>query len=175
MILVGEIRDDKTAGVSVQAALTGHLVLSTIHTNSSISIVTRLHERGIEPFLLASTLLGGVAQRLVRRIAWSAASGGADAPDAGKPAARGYPANRLYAGKGCVSCRQTGYKGRISLYEVLEVTPVMRSMISDGAKADDLMVEAQRSGLRTLYQDGLEKVAAGVVTMEEVKRVCMTL
>jgi len=176
VILVGEIRDDETASIAVQAALTGHLLLSTIHTNDAAGIITRLLDRGVESFLIASTLLGGIAQRLVRRICEDCRE---EVPLSEEAAAMfseaGVDAPRLFTGTGCRTCHRTGYRGRTALYEVLEVNEIIRALIARNADNSEIVSVARANGMETLLGDGLRKAAHGVVTLEEVKRVCMTL
>jgi len=175
VILVGEIRDRETAAISVQAALTGHLLLSTIHTNDAVGIITRLEDMGVEPFLISSTLVGGLAQRLVRKICPDCREEAEVTPEARELLDReGIGEAHVFRGKGCLKCRQTGLKGRVALYEILEVTPEMRSLIASRASEDDLRKKACGQGMRTLYQDGLKKFARGLITLEEVKRVTMS-
>jgi type IV pilus assembly protein PilB len=173
IILVGEIRDFETAEIAVKAALTGHLVLSTLHTNDAPSTVSRLMNMGIEPFLVASSVNLICAQRLVRRVCRHCT---ADQPipvpaliQAGfqpEDAATVAPKR----GKGCDRCNNTGYKGRIGLYEVLEVSEEIRELILVGASALELRRKAIDSGMITLRQSGLQKVMDGITTLEEVGR-----
>jgi type IV pilus assembly protein PilB len=175
VILVGEIRDRETAAISVQAALTGHLLLSTIHTNDAVGIITRLEDMGVEPFLISSTLVGGLAQRLVRKICPDCREETEITQEARELLEKeGIGEARVFHGKGCLKCRNTGLKGRVALYEILEVTPEMRSLIANRASEDDLRKKACGQGMRTLYQDGLKKFARGLITLEEVKRVTMS-
>lgn len=146
IIMVGEIRDGETAKIAVQAALTGHLVFSTLHTNNAIGAVTRLLDIGIEPFLLAAALRGVVAQRLVRTIC-------------------------PYCEGGCDECNHTGYKGRIAVQEVLEITPKLQDMITHGAEESALLEAARENGFTTLIEDCNTKVQAGKTTLEEYNRV----
>ncbi|MEW6281913.1 MAG: GspE/PulE family protein, partial [Candidatus Eremiobacterota bacterium] len=175
VILVGEIRDRETAAIAVQAALTGHLLLSTIHTNDALGIVARLVDMGVEPFLIASTFLGGMAQRLVRRVCEKCAEP-CELPERYQAVfdQEGLEAS-LRRGKGCLHCRRTGYRGRLGLYEVLAVTPELRDLIARSAPEAELRQAVLRSGFRTLYRDGLRKAAQGLVTVEEVERVSKTL
>ena len=173
IILVGEIRDFETAEIAVKAALTGHLVLSTLHTNDAPSTVNRLMNMGIEPFLVASSLNLVCAQRLVRRIckncvqpepvsAKALAQAGFSPEDA-----KNVVPNR---GKGCDKCNNTGYKGRVGLYEVMEVTEELRELILVGASSLELRKKAVEEGMITLRHSGLRKVKDGVTTVEEVVR-----
>ena len=173
VILVGEIRDVETAEISVKAALTGHLVLSTLHTNDAPGTVNRLMNMGIEPFLVASSVNLVCAQRLVRRICTDCA---VDHPlsrhallDAGfeaDAAALAVPKK----GTGCERCNHTGYRGRIGLYEVMEITDSLREMVLAGASASNLRRRAIEEGMVTLRRSGLQKVSDGLTTIEEVAR-----
>jgi type IV pilus assembly protein PilB len=173
IILVGEIRDFETAEIAVKAALTGHLVLSTLHTNDAPSTINRLMNMGIEPFLVASSLNLVCAQRLVRRIcknctepdpvpAPALMQAGFSAEDAKKVVP-----NR---GKGCEKCNNTGYKGRVGLYEVMEITEEIRELVLVGASALELRRKAVDEGMLTLRSSGLRKIKEGVTTIEEVVR-----
>jgi type IV pilus assembly protein PilB len=173
IILVGEIRDFETAEIAVKAALTGHLVLSTLHTNDAPSTVNRLMNMGIEPFLVASSLNLICAQRLVRRVCTNckedhphAAPALVDAGFTPDEAQRVIPKK----GKGCEKCNNTGYKGRVGLYEVMEVTEELRELILVGASSLELRRKAVDEGMITLRRSGLHKVMDGVTTMEEVVR-----
>lgn len=169
IIMVGEIRDLETAEIAVKAALTGHLVLSTLHTNNAIATVSRLIHMGIEPFLIVSSLRLVVAQRLIRRIC----------PDCKEPFTPGEELKEwlglkreekvtLYRGKGCKLCAKTGYYGRIGIFEVFELTPRIRDMIMEQAPEDVLRKVAREEGMRTLREDGMEKILGGITTFEEV-------
>lgn len=176
VILVGEIRDDETAAISVQAALTGHLLLSTVHTNDAVTIVTRLRDRGVEPFLISSTLIGGIAQRLVRKICTGCREELPLHPTARRMfEAEGIDAPHVFAGRGCEQCHGTGYRGRVAIYEVLEINDEIRDMVAGNVNAGEVMRAAKRHGMTTLFHDGLQKVRQGAVPLEEVKRVCMTI
>ena len=173
IILVGEIRDFETAEIAVKAALTGHLVLSTLHTNDAPSTINRLMNMGIEPFLVASSVHLICAQRLVRRICSNCAE-----PQPHAPAAlihAGFSADDANSvtpmkGAGCERCNQTGYKGRVGLYEVMEVSEELRELILVGASGLELRRKAVDEGMITLRQSGLRKVKIGVTTIEEVVR-----
>jgi type IV pilus assembly protein PilB len=173
VILVGEIRDFETAEIAVKAALTGHLVLSTLHTNDAPSTVNRLMNMGIEPFLVASSLNLVCAQRLVRRICKSCSEPHPTPAPALVQAgfspedAKTVVPNR---GKGCEKCNNTGYKGRVGLYEVMEVTEDLRELILVGASALELRRKAVEEGMLTLRSSGLRKVKDGVTTIEEIVR-----
>jgi type IV pilus assembly protein PilB len=173
IILVGEIRDFETAEIAVKAALTGHLVLSTLHTNDAPSTVNRLMNMGIEPFLVASSVNLICAQRLARRICTSCKE-----PHPMPPAAlvqAGFTEDEAESvtpmrGAGCEKCNKTGYKGRVGLYEVLEVTDEIRELVLVGASAMELRKKAIDEGMITLRRSGLRKVQAGMTTIEEVAR-----
>ena len=173
IILVGEIRDFETAEIAVKAALTGHLVLSTLHTNDAPSTVNRLMNMGIEPFLVASSLNLVCAQRLVRRICKNCSEPHPTPPQALMNA--GFNAEDAKTvvpnkGKGCEKCNSTGYKGRVGLYEVMEVTEDLRELVLVGASALELRRKAVDEGMITLRGSGLRKVKEGVTTIDEVVR-----
>ena len=173
IILVGEIRDFETAEIAVKAALTGHLVLSTLHTNDAPSTINRLMNMGIEPFLVASSVHLICAQRLVRRICSGCAEPNPHAPTALIHA--GFSADDANSvtpmkGAGCERCNHTGYKGRVGLYEVMEVSEELRELILVGASGLELRRKAVDEGMITLRQSGLRKVKSGVTTIEEVVR-----
>ncbi len=174
VIMVGEIRDKETAEIAIRAALTGHLVFSTLHTNDAAGAVTRLIDMGIEPFLVASSVEGLVAQRLVRRLC----------PACKKPrkvdsdflASVGFPVERLVEGTlyepdGCEECRGTGFKGRTGVYELIVITDALRPLIVSRASSNEIKAVALREGIHTLRDDGWNKALAGVTTIEEVLRV----
>jgi type IV pilus assembly protein PilB len=174
IILVGEIRDFETAEVAIKAAMTGHLVLSTLHTNDAPSSINRLMNMGIEPFLVATSVHLIAAQRLVRRICSFCREPAAEVPpnvlvEAGFSDAESRTL-KLFRGRGCERCSNTGYKGRIALYEVMEVEDEIREMILSGASSYELRVKAIQNGMITLRGSGLQKIRDGVTTMEEVLR-----
>ncbi len=174
IILVGEIRDFETAEVAIKAAMTGHLVLSTLHTNDAPSSINRLMNMGIEPFLVATSVHLIAAQRLVRKVCSFCREPGAEVPpnvlvEAGFSDAESRTL-KLFRGKGCERCSNTGYKGRIALYEVMEVEDEIREMILSGASSYELRVKAIQNGMITLRGSGLQKIRDGVTTMEEVLR-----
>ena len=173
IILVGEIRDFETAEIAIKAALTGHLVLSTLHTNDAPSTISRLMNMGIEPFLVATSVNLIQAQRLIRRICKNCKKEqttphealieiGFSADDASKM--------KTFKGQGCATCNNTGYKGRVGLYEVMEVTDEIRELILIGASALELRKKAIEDGMITLRESGLYKIRDGVTTIEEVVR-----
>ncbi|MEN6575286.1 MAG: type II secretion system ATPase GspE [Phycisphaerales bacterium] len=175
VIMVGEIRDLETARIAIQAALTGHLVFSTLHTNDAASAVTRLIDMGIEPYLVSSSLLGIMAQRLVRRICPTC--GGKTAPSANEvsspenPVQIGPASQRIPAGPACATCGGTGYRGRMGIFEHLVLDDEFRELILADARAHKIGQLALSKGICTLRDDGLRKVARGMTTAEEVFRV----
>jgi general secretion pathway protein E len=171
IVMVGEIRDLETAEIAVQASLTGHLVLSTLHTNSAVGAVTRLRDMGVEPFLLSSSLIGVLAQRLVRLLCRDCKK--PYVPPVSDCQRFGFSVERpptLYTSVGCPSCNHSGYSGRTGIYELLEVDEKMRGMIHDGAGEQALEAYAH-ARYRSLFQDGLRRVQAGDTSLEEVLRV----
>ncbi len=173
IILVGEIRDFETAEVAIKAAMTGHLVLSTLHTNDAPATINRLMNMGIEPFLVATSVHLIVAQRLVRRIC-SFCKEPMEVPPAGLVGA-GFSEHesrtlKLFKGRGCERCSNTGYKGRVGLYEVLEVGDELREMILSGASSFELRHKAMQNGMMTLRMSGLQKIRDGMTTVDEVVR-----
>jgi general secretion pathway protein E len=155
VIMIGEIRDLETAQIAVQASLTGHLVLATLHTNDSAAAVTRLLDMGIEPFLLSSSLLGVVAQRLVRKLCDDC---------------KRFDGQAWHA-VGCDKCGQTGYHGRVGIYELLQTTDQIRSQIHNQASEAEIRETAQKDGMKTMREDGERWLASGTTTMEELLRV----
>ncbi|MGB8957338.1 MAG: GspE/PulE family protein, partial [Tumebacillaceae bacterium] len=171
IIMVGEIRDRETAEIAVRAALTGHLVLSTLHTNDAVATVSRLVDMGIEPFLVASTLTGVVAQRLVRRVCQECAGPYHPRPEEVRMLeARGLSTEGLRVGSGCPSCNRTGYRGRVAVQEVLKLDDALRRMVMEKHADTDYRQHAILSGMRTMFDDGLVKVAHGITTFAEVFR-----
>jgi type IV pilus assembly protein PilB len=173
IILVGEIRDFETAEIAIKAALTGHLVLSTLHTNDAPSTISRLMNMGIEPFLVATSVNIIAAQRLVRRICQNCKEE-VDSPiqallSVGFSEAEA-PGIKLFRGRGCEKCSSTGYKGRVGLFEVMEVTEDVRELILSGSTAVELRRKAIEEGMITLRQSGLQKIREGATTIEEVAR-----
>jgi len=171
VVMIGEIRDLETAQIAVQASLTGHLVFATLHTNDAVSAVTRLVDMGVEPFLLASSLIGVVAQRLVRRLCL-----GCRVPvqaDATQLRALGLAPTDgvLYTARGCAACAGSGYRGRAGIYELLAVDDSFRRLVHDRASEQALRVHAVAGGMRTLRDDGMRWAGQGLVSLEEVVRV----
>jgi type IV pilus assembly protein PilB len=183
IVMVGEIRDEETAAIAVNAAMTGHLVLSTLHTNDAATTLPRFRDMRIEPFLIASTVNVIIAQRLVRRICGRCiVSYDADpklllqtipedivAKLQGMVGKKGTP--RLFKGKGCDRCNHTGYLGRLGIFEVLEVDDTVRELIMRGANANEIAKKAVENGMTTMFQDGMQKALGGLTTIEEVIRV----
>ncbi|MFW6081293.1 MAG: type II secretion system ATPase GspE, partial [Desulfosalsimonas sp.] len=174
VILIGEVRDLETAEIGVQSALTGHLVFSTLHTNDSASAITRLVDLGIEPFLISSSVIAVIAQRLVRVLCRECKE--AYTPDAAALERLGIDSENgqmpvLYRATGCSSCFYSGYRGRIGIYEILELKSTMQNLILRTYDSHRIKNEAVRHGMTTLYQDGIDKVLTGVTTLEEVLRV----
>jgi type II secretory ATPase GspE/PulE/Tfp pilus assembly ATPase PilB-like protein len=172
VILIGEIRDLETALIATEAALTGHFVLTTLHTNNALQAVTRLVEIGVEPYLVAPTTMGVLSQRLVRRIC--SACKEAYQPTEAELAAhftnwKNVPV-QLYRGRGCPKCFGTGYSGRIGIYEFIEVSERMREMITEKEGIATLLDEAGKVGHRSLRHDGLKKALIGWTTLDEVER-----
>lgn len=173
IILVGEIRDFETAEIAIKAALTGHLVLSTLHTNDAPSTISRLMNMGIEPFLVATSVNLIQAQRLIRRVCKECKQEHPTPPEALIEV--GFSAEeagniKTYRGKGCPTCNNTGYKGRIGLYEVMEINDEIRELILIGASALELRKKAIEDGMITLRESGLHKIRSGLTTLEEVVR-----
>ncbi|MDB5811235.1 MAG: putative type secretion system protein HxcR [Betaproteobacteria bacterium] len=171
VIMIGEIRDLETAQIAVQASLTGHLVFATLHTNDAVSAVTRLVDMGVEPFLLASSLIGVGAQRLVRRLCAECRK--AFAPDAAQLKTLGFTstAGHLYSAQACAACNLTGYRGRTGIYEFFALDDELRRLIHDRASEQMLRARVVKSGMRTLREDGMRWVSQGVTSLEEVVRV----
>jgi general secretion pathway protein E len=157
VVMIGEIRDLETAQIAVQASLTGHLVLATLHTNDSASAVTRLVDMGVEPFLLSSSLLGVLAQRLVRKLCLHC-----KAPD---------PGGQGFRPVGCPECAHTGYLGRTGIYEMLTVDDALRQLVHQGVNDNDIRRAAERAGMLPMRADAMRWVAAGITSQEEVLRV----
>jgi type II secretory ATPase GspE/PulE/Tfp pilus assembly ATPase PilB-like protein len=170
VIMVGEIRDGETLGTAIEASLTGHLVLSTLHTNSAVATIARLVEMEMEPYLIASSVLGIVAQRLVRRICVTCRAEVQTAPALRAMFRAGGPQS-FYRGAGCRDCRGTGFRGRIGIFEMLRMTEEISTLILE--KAPDLRIfeAARRNGLTSLREECLSLVTKGETTLEEVLRV----
>lgn len=184
IIMVGEIRDEETAGIAVNSAMTGHLVLSTLHANDAATTLPRLLDMGIEPFLLASTVNVAIAQRLVRKICQACRisylitdeekkmiTSEPTLKEAFQKETKNMNALRFYRGPGCKVCGNTGYQGRIGIFEVLEITENIRPLIIERAASDTIVAAARKGGMTTMMEDGVVKVLNGVTTLSEVMRV----
>ncbi len=174
IILVGEIRDFETAEIAIKAALTGHLVLSTLHTNDAPSTITRLVNMGIEPFLIASSVILIVAQRLVRKLCESCKKEEKISKDALLKLGfieESLSDLKIYEAQGCPECNQTGYRGRIALYEVMPIKDEIKDLILTGASANEIKKEAVKLGMLTLRQSGIRKVISGITSIEEILRI----
>jgi type II secretory ATPase GspE/PulE/Tfp pilus assembly ATPase PilB-like protein len=180
IVFVGEIRDNETAAIAVNAALTGHLVLSTLHTNDAATALPRLTDMEVEPFLVASTVNIIIAQRLMRKICEMCKASTAvnvsylskQLPQAAIVKNFGHKEEiHIYSGKGCKLCHHTGYKGRVGAFEVLEVSKTIRALITDKQDSEAVLKQALAEGMTTMLDDGLQKVSKGVTTIEEVLRV----
>ena len=169
VIMVGEIRDRETADISIRSALTGHFVYSTLHTNDAPSAITRLTDMGVENYLITSSLVGVLAQRLVRRICVNC-----KAPDGPRLAPTGETV-QTFRGRGCEVCLHSGYKGRLGIFEMMELNEEIRALIMANQDASKITGAAKRNGMRTLREDGWLKVAIGVTTADEVMRVTQEL
>lgn len=179
IIMVGEIRDAETANMAVQASLTGHLVLSTLHTNDAPSSITRLHDLGIQPFLTSATILGVMAQRLLRTLCPHCKQAVDVAPDSEiaiqwqelvQPWRASLP-SQIYTAQGCEHCRHTGYQGRVGLYEIMPLSNELKKLVAADANLDVLKQQAYREGVQPLRLSGAKRISEGVTTIEEVMRV----
>ena len=170
--MVGEIRDLEVGEIAVEAALTGHMVLSTLHTNDAPSTVTRLLNMGIEPFLVVGALSAVVAQRLCRRICTSCKEEDTETPKellvSSGLTRESAEKVKIYRGKGCTVCGGTGYKGRVAIYEVLDVSPAVKELVLKNASAEEIKKQAIIEGMKTLRMSALTKMAEGTTTIEEV-------
>ncbi len=173
VIMVGEIRDKPTTDIAIRSSLTGHLVLSTVHTNSAAATVTRLLNMGVAPFLLASTLELIISQRLIRTICTKCKApreiSNEEILKLGFDPAR-LNGRKIFHGRGCENCRKTGYKGRLGLFEVLPMSSNIRKMIIDGRTSDDVEEQARKEGMSSLRDEGIKKILEGLTTLEEVAR-----
>jgi type IV pilus assembly protein PilB len=172
VVMLGEIRDQETARIAVQASLTGHLVLSTLHTNDAPASITRLINIGVEPYLISAAVNGILAQRLVRRICSACKRPHQPSDETQRVLDRaGFPGGELFQGAGCDKCRQTGYAGRLGIYELLKMSDALRDLVTSNPDVNALRRSCREAGLVTLRQDGWRKVKAGVTTVDEVLRV----
>lgn len=173
IIMIGEIRDNETASIAVQASITGHLVVSTLHTNSAASTITRLEDMGIEPYLIADSTVGIIAQRLVRRLCPACKE--EYIPDAEESAILGIKPGtapvKIFRPKGCKLCDNTGYKGRIGVYEIMELTHDLKLVIAKGGSADDIKNQALKEGMSTLRMSATRYVFEGITSITEMKKV----
>ena len=174
IIMVGEIRDLETADMAVQAALTGHLVISTLHTNDAPSAITRLLELGVPAYLIKATVLGVMAQRLVRNLCPTCKQAVVCEKSDWRLLTRPWSATQpeqVFVPAGCADCRETGYLGRSGVYEIMPMTESLRTLLNDSVDIHHLRRQACKEGMRTLRLSGAQKVAAGLTTIEEVMRV----
>ncbi|MEF9992169.1 MAG: GspE/PulE family protein, partial [Peptostreptococcaceae bacterium] len=172
IIMVGEIRDSDTAEIGIRAALTGHLVLSTLHSNTAVGAISRLEDMGIDSFLITSSLMGVVSQRLVRKICENCKT--EYKAEIGEKKALNYPLDKdliLYRGEGCEKCSNTGYKGRLGIYEMLRITKPIKDLINEGATDAHIQAKAEELGMETMKEDAANKVIDGETTIEEMLRV----
>ncbi len=169
VIMVGEIRDRETAEIAIQAAMTGHLVFSTLHTNNAATVVTRLADMKIEPFLIAASVVGAISQRLVRKLCDKCRE--PETPGAASLRALQVPEGEIlkaFKGKGCHHCRQTGYKGRIGIFEILRMDESVCKKIIGGGSVADIEAEARKNGFKSMREDGIDKIREGLTSLEEV-------
>jgi len=175
--MVGEVRDGETAKMAIEAALTGHFVLSTLHTNDAPGALTRLNEMGVEPFLVGAAVTGVLAQRLARKLCTHCCEMYTPSVDelirarVSPDVAAASDGMAFYRKRGCPRCNQSGYKGRIGVYQLLTMSEQLESLAVQKASREDLERAALSEGMRTLWDDGLAKVAAGLTSVEELARV----
>jgi type II secretory ATPase GspE/PulE/Tfp pilus assembly ATPase PilB-like protein len=174
-IMVGEIRDLETAEIAIQAALTGHLVFSTLHTNDAPSSLTRLIDMGVEPFLISSSVVGVLAQRLVRKICPHCKEEFKESAKALEELGANLKNKdaKTYIGKGCPECKNTGYRGRIGIFELMVISDKIKEMIIAKTSASVIAKTAREEGMLTLREDGVRKILDGATSVEEVVRVTM--
>ena len=172
VILVGEVRDAETAQIAIQAALTGHLVLSSVHANDTASVIYRLIDLGVEPFLVASALIGVVAQRMVRRVCpqCSRLTPASDEDKLSYRSEMGEDVEEFVYGGGCNFCANTGYLGRTAIFEVMTITETIRRMVLSNASTDEIRAQSRKEGMESLWRDGMLKVQAGITTPYEIQR-----
>jgi type IV pilus assembly protein PilB len=172
VIMLGEIRDHETAHIAVQAALTGHLVLSTLHTNDAPSSITRLVNIGLEPFLVGAAVNAVLAQRLIRRLCVSCKAQDAPGDEMREfLELQGMPSDLMWVSKGCDKCRKTGFSGRVGIYELLVVDDQLRDVVARNPNVSEFRRLCMERGMVSLRQDGMRKVAKGLTTVQEVLRV----
>jgi type II secretory ATPase GspE/PulE/Tfp pilus assembly ATPase PilB-like protein len=173
-MLIGEIRDEETASIAIRASITGHLVLSTVHTNDAVTAIPRLLDLGVDRFLLSSALLAVIAQRLVRKVCSRCAEPYEYAPgELEKMGFTGIDEKSIKArrGKGCAACNQTGYLGRTSIGEILIIDDEIRELVYSGGSVNVIKEKAMKGGMKTMRENGIQKASAGLTTFEEVLRV----
>ena len=176
IIMIGEIRDEETASIAVQASITGHLVVSTLHTNSAASTITRLEDMGIESYLIADSVIGVIAQRLVRRLCPECKEPVEATPE--EKEFMGIPEDRpvkIYKPCGCAKCDNTGYKGRIGVYEIMKMSSALKTIISKRQGADMIKEKAMEEGMRTLRMSGSEYVLDGTTSFAELMKISMDI
>lgn len=174
ILMVGEIRDKQTAHTAIEAALTGHLVLSTLHTNDAPSTIMRLMDMGIEPYLLNASLIGVVAQRLARTLCNKCKTQQDPTPEEKQFLTKGgLKLTKVAHAAGCASCDSIGYKGRTGIFELLAITPALRSCISDRLMSEDIYNHALREGMQPLLRDGMHKIQQGIIGIDECARVLL--
>ncbi|MDR3646330.1 MAG: ATPase, T2SS/T4P/T4SS family, partial [Candidatus Babeliales bacterium] len=178
IIMIGEMRDAETSQIAIQAALTGHLVLSTLHTNNAPASITRLIDMGLEPFLISSTITCVIAQRLVRRLCPKCKA--MYKPEQDVLDSIGIPSSEaknitFYKPVGCTECSETGYKGRLAIFEVMAMSPELAHLIKDRADAQLLRKQAAKDGMTSLVEDGIRKIKEGLTTIDEVLSVAAGL
>ena len=177
IIMVGEVRDTETAEITINAALTGHLVLSTLHTNDAPGAITRLLDMGIEPFLIVSSVRGVIAQRLVRRICPECKTEYTPGPDSDERILLGIGPHDplvLFKGEGCPQCHYTGYQGRLAIHEVMPLLPEMKKLIMQHAPDQEIFALAKKQGTSTIREDGIAKALMGQTTLDELVRVAFS-
>jgi type II secretory ATPase GspE/PulE/Tfp pilus assembly ATPase PilB-like protein len=187
VIMIGEMRDNETASIGIEASLTGHLVFSTLHTNSAPETVTRLLDMGLNPLNFSDAFLGVMAQRLVRKLCSKCRQEFHPSEEEFQEIVADYGKDhfettgiqytqdlKLFKPVGCEGCSYTGYKGRLGIHELMEGTPDIKRMIKKSTPADELLHQAQKEGMTTLKQDGIVKVFNGLTDISEVRRVCVT-
>ncbi|MBI4859766.1 MAG: Flp pilus assembly complex ATPase component TadA [Candidatus Riflebacteria bacterium] len=175
MILIGEIRDEETAKIAAEAALTGHLVFSTLHTNDAPSSVSRLVEMGVEPYLLSAVVRAIVAQRLIRRLCIKCKSKVMLDPKKVEALQKTYKVENpsIFKPKGCGTCNQTGYKGRVAIHEILTINDELAQAINDHKSTTELSIMAKKGGFKSLAYDGYAKVCQGITTFREIDKVAL--
>ncbi len=174
IVLLGEIRDEETASIAVRAAITGHVVLSTIHTNDTASTVNRLVDMGIKPYLVSTATVGIIAQRLIKRICTKCK---VPYTVQGKQYASNeiHQGDTLYKGTGCNNCSGTGFHGRIAIHEVMAVTKEIRGLINSGATTSDIRAQAKKNGMRDLAEEAIDAAKKGITTIEEAMKIAFSL